>query len=184
MTGARYCETAAASTDEAATIADLFAQCFADSEGPDEGAMIGALVATLLASPADQRRVFVAHDGGALVGGVVFTPLHFAGDARRVMLLSPMAVATAHQGRGLGQGLIRHALSTLRAQGVDVAVTYGDPAFYGRTGFRPVTTDDVPSPQPLNMPQGWIAQSLDGAHLAPLPGPCTCHPAFNDPALW
>lgn len=184
MTAVKFFETAAVDTTAAATIADLFAQTFADSEGQDEGALIGALVATLLASPPDQRHVFVARDGGALVGAVVFTALNFAGDPRRVMLLSPMAIATHRQGEGLGQGLIRYALDVLRAQGVTIAVTYGDPAFYGRTGFQPVTTDDVPPPHPLHMPQGWIAQPLDGAPLAPLHGPCTCHPAFNDPAFW
>ena len=75
-------------------------------------------------------------------------------------------------------------LDALRQEGVDIAVTYGDPAFYGRVGFKPVSEADLPAPQPLGQPQGWIAQSLTDAPLTPLRGPARCVAAFDDPALW
>ena len=165
---------------DAPALAALFGATFTASEGADEGARIAALVTRLLATGA---QAFAARDGAALVGGVLFTPLTLA-DPRRVMMLSPMAIAPARQGQGLGQALIRHALDTLRAQGTEIVVTYGDPAFYHRTGFQPVTTATIPAPRPLSMPQGWQAQSLTGAPLTPLRGPVTCDPAFDDPALW
>jgi predicted N-acetyltransferase YhbS len=93
-------------------------------------------------------------------------------------------VAKVHQGKGIGQRLINHGLSALRQEGVDIAVTYGDPAFYGRVGFEPVSAADLPAPQPLYQPQGWIAQSLTEAPLTPLSGPARCVAAFDDPALW
>jgi putative acetyltransferase len=99
-------------------------------------------------------------------------------------MMAPVAVATAHQGKGIGQRLIAHGLDALRQEGVDIAVTYGDPAFYGRVGFKPVTEADLPAPQPLGQPQGWIAQSLTEAPLTPLSGPARCVAAFDDPALW
>ena len=108
----------------------------------------------------------------------------YVGDPRRVFLLSPVAVATAHQGKGVGQRLIAHGLDALRREGVEIAVTYGDPAFYGRVGFVPVSEMDLPAPQPLSQPQGWIAQSLTDAPLTPLLGPARCVAAFDDPALW
>jgi putative acetyltransferase len=98
--------------------------------------------------------------------------------------MAPVAVATERQGQGIGQRLIAHGLDTLRQEGVDIAVTYGDPAFYGRVGFNPVSEADLPAPQPLNQPQGWIAQSLTDAPLTPLRGPARCVAAFDDPALW
>lgn len=163
----------------------LFATTFAASEGPDEGAVIGGFVRRLLAgTPAADIRVYRAEEAGALVGAAVFTRLRFGTDPRVVFILSPMAVATGRQGQGVGQALLRHALAALRAEGVDIAITYGDPAFYGRVGFAPVTTDEVPAPLPLNMPEGWIGQALDGGTIAPLPGPCTCVDALNDPSLW
>jgi putative acetyltransferase len=99
-------------------------------------------------------------------------------------MMAPVAVATERQGKGIGQRLIAHGLDALRQEGVDIAVTYGDPAFYGRVGFNPVSEADLPAPQPLNQPQGWIAQSLTDAPLTPLRGPARCVAAFDDPALW
>lgn len=167
-----------------AAITDLFTTAFTASEGPEEGALIGALVRTLVSDvPRPDLRAFTAWDDGRLVGGVIFTPLTCP-DPRRVMLLSPMAVAPDRQGAGIGQRLIAHALDRLRAEGVDIAVTYGDPAFYGKTGFRPVTEATLPAPLPLSHPHGWIAQSLTDRPLSPVPGPVTCVGPFLRPELW
>ena len=166
-------------------VALLFKRTFADSEGAEEGAVIHDLAHALLTTtPEDDLRVFSAEEDGTLTACAIFTRLRFAGDPRAAFLLSPMAVATAHQGQGVGQALIRHALETLRAEGVDVAVTYGDPNFYGRVGFEPVSADTVPPPQPLNMPEGWIAQSLTDAPLTALAGPSVCVPALDRPDVW
>ncbi len=172
-------------TTHADAIAALFASTFTASEGAEEGALIGALARRLIAeTPAEDLRVFTAWEDGALLGGIFFTRLTYAGDPRTVFLMAPVAVTTERQGQGIGQRLIAHGLDTLRREGVDIAVTYGDPAFYGRVGFKPVTEDDLPAPQPLNQPQGWIAQSLTEAPLTPLGGPARCAAAFDDPALW
>lgn len=169
--------------DEA--IAALFASTFTASEGAEEGALIGALARRLIAeTPAVDLRVVTAWEDGALLGGIFFTRLKYAGDPRTVFMMAPVAVATAHQGKGIGQQLIAHGLDALRQEGVGIAVTYGDPAFYGRVGFEQVSEADLPAPQPLNQPQGWIAQSLTDAPLTPLGGPAHCVTAFDDPALW
>jgi predicted N-acetyltransferase YhbS len=165
-------------------IAALFTRTFTASEGPDEGALVGNLVQTLLSDvPHDQLRAFTAWDGSQMVGAVIFTPLTYP-DPRRVMLLSPMAVAPERQGEGIGQRLITHALDQLRTEGTDIAVTYGDPAFYGKTGFEPVSEATLPAPQRLSQPMGWIAQSLTTAPLTPLKGPASCVSPFNTPDLW
>ncbi|MCB0923601.1 MAG: N-acetyltransferase [Mycobacterium sp.] len=167
------------------TIAELFAGAFTDSEGPEEGALIGALARRLIAeTPAEDLRVFTAWERCALVGGMFFTRLTYEGDPRTVFMMAPVAVATAQQGTFIGQRLITHGLDALRQEGVDIAVTYGDPAFYGRVGFEPVSEADLPAPQPLTQPHGWIAQSLTGAPLTPLRGPVRCVAGFDDRALW
>ena len=166
-------------------IAQVFKVTFTASEGAEEGALIHALARDLLTTtPVDDLRVYTADDSGSLCGCAIFTRLRFANDTRLAFLLSPMAVATEHQGKGVGQALLTHALNALRDDGAEVAVTYGDPDFYSRVGFAPVTTEMVPPPQPLNMPQGWIAQSLTDAALSPLAGPSTCAPALNHPEFW
>jgi predicted N-acetyltransferase YhbS len=172
-------------TPYAEAIADLFEATFTTSEGAEEGALIGALARRLITeTPAEDLRVFTALEDGTLVGGIFFTRLTYGGDPRTVFMMAPVAVAVAHQGKGIGQRLISHGLDALRQEGVDIAVTYGDPAFYSRVGFKPVSEADLPAPQPLGQPQGWIAQSLTDAPLTPLRGPARCVAAFDDPALW
>lgn len=172
-------------TNHADEIADLFAASFAASEGPDSGALIGDLARRLIAgTPAKDLRVFMAWEDGGLVGGILLTRLIYEGDTRRVFMLGPVAVATSRQGQGIGQRLIAHGLDELRKEDVDIVVTYGDPAFYGRVGFAPVREADMPAPQPLQQPQGWLAQSLTETSLTPVRGPVRCVAAFDDPALW
>jgi predicted N-acetyltransferase YhbS len=166
-------------------IETLFASTFSDSEGAEEGALIGALAHRLIAkTPAEDLCVFTAREDGVILGGIFFTRLTYPNDPRTVFMMSPVAVATARQGQGIGQRLIAHGLDALRQEGVDIAVTYGDPAFYGRVGFKPVSVVELPAPQPLQHPQGWIAQSLTDAQLSPVSGPARCVAAFDDPALW
>lgn len=166
-------------------IADLFARTFTASEGPDEGALIGALARGLLNdTPAGDLFAFVAQEEGAIVAAAIFSRLAYDRDRRDVFLLSPMAVAPGRQGMGIGQRLLTHALSALRAAGVDVVMTYGDPAFYGKVGFRPIAPEIAPPPLPLSQPEGWIGQSLTGPGFAPLQGRATCAAALNDPAFW
>ena len=72
----------------------------------------------------------------------------------------------------------------LQSEGVDVALTYGDPNFYGKVGFKSLSLADAAAPLPLSYPEGWIGQSLSGAPFEPLKGDCRCVPALNDPSLW
>jgi predicted N-acetyltransferase YhbS len=113
---------------------------------------------------------FAARVEGALVGAIVFSRMRYAGDARQVFVLAPVAVATDRQGQGVGTALIRHGLAALRARGVDVALTYGDPAYYGRIGFRPITTEDRRGALSAAIPHGWLGQALGGGPLRPLVG--------------
>ena len=179
-------EIAAEGPDRAEEIAALFAAVFTASEGAEEGRLSGALARDLIATtPTDDLRIFTARDAaGRLFGCILFTRMAYAGETRQVFVLAPVAVATAAQGRGIGQALIRHGLDVLQVEGVDVALTYGDPAYYGRTGFRPITEAEVAAPYPLQFPHGWLGQSLTSAALAPLRGPVRCAPALADHRFW
>lgn len=166
-------------------IADLFTAVFTASEGAEEGRLVGGLARDLLATtPEDDLCVVLALDEGGLAGCIVFTRLTFAADDRTAFLLSPVAVETGRQRRGLGQTLLTQGLDELRARDVDVAVTYGDPDYYAKVGFRPVSQAQLPAPQPLSHPHGWLAQSLTDRPLDPLKGPSACVPALNSPDYW
>jgi predicted N-acetyltransferase YhbS len=168
-----------------AEIARLFERTFTASEGAEEGALIGGLARDQMARTADgDIHVVTASDGGTLVGGAIFTRLNYENDTRSVFILGPVAIAPDRQGEGIGQALLTHGLDTLRTAGIDVALTYGDPGFYSRVGFAPITETDVPAPFPLQHPEGWLGQSLTGAALAPLRGPARCVEAFDDPVFW
>ena len=176
-------------------IVDLFRETFAASEGASEGTSIGALVRDLLdGTLPEDIRVFIAEDAedaedeaaedGTPIAAAVFTRLSYPQDARTVFLLSPLAVATARQGFGIGQELLGQALEALRSDGVDVVATYGDPAFYGKVGFAPLSQDTAQPPLPLSRPEGWLGRALNADGFAPLAGPSTCVMALRDPHLW
>jgi predicted N-acetyltransferase YhbS/nitroreductase len=166
-------------------IVDLFTASFSDAEGEQEGAAIRSLVRDLLdgTDPADIE-VFTAEDDGTLIGAAIFTRLRYLRDDRAVFLLSPMAVATERQGLGIGQDLLRHALQVLRAGGVDVVITYGDPDFYGHVGFEPLSEETARAPLPLSRPEGWLGLALSESPLTPLRGPSACVAALTDPYHW
>ncbi|KEO51847.1 hypothetical protein TP2_10235 [Thioclava pacifica DSM 10166] len=163
----------------------LFEQVFTASEGTEEGRLLGDLVRAILDTTSqDDLHVFCALDGRELVGAVCFSRLLYSEDLRTVFLLSPMAVHADRQGEGIGQALIHHALEALRSAGVDVVLTYGDPAFYRRVGFSPITEAIAAAPYDLSMPQGWLGQSLSSAALEPLKGEAHCVAAFARPEIW
>lgn len=168
-----------------AQISALFRAVFGDAEGPDEGRIVGGLVDDLMRlTPEADLLVCVAEDGQRLVGCVIFSRLVFVSDPRQAFILSPAAVATDRQRSGVGRSLIGFGLAELRRRGVDVAVTYGDPDYYSKSGFRPVSETDAPPPYPLSQPHGWVAQSLSGAALTPFSGVSRSVEALSRQDVW
>lgn len=176
---------ATACGDRAEETVALFKRTFTASEGAEEGQLIGRLVAEMCATTAEEDLVVVSclEDGG-LIGCSVFSRLIYPEDDRTVFVMAPVAVETERQRRGLGQALIRHGLETLRARGVDVAMTYGDPAYYGKVGFAPTPEAQARAPRTLTYPDGWLAQSLTERPLDPLKGPSRCVAALDSPDYW
>jgi len=172
-------------SDRRAGIVALFRAAFAASEGAEEGALVAALADALIGTtpPADLV-VFSALDNGALAGCIMFSRLDYEAESRRVLLLSPVAVAPAWQGKGVGQALLRHGLAEVAARGVDVAITYGDPGYYARVGFHPITPREAAPLLELSHPEGWLGQSLGGEAFRPLRGPSRCVAALDDPVYW
>jgi putative acetyltransferase len=80
----------------------------------------------------------VAEDGGGIVGHIMFSPVSLGGHPElRVMGLAPMAVAPAHQRRGIGSALVRAGLERCRQLGFGAVVVLGHPSYYPRFGFQP-----------------------------------------------
>lgn len=118
-------------------------------EAPGDAAAIHALYAAAFGTDAEARLVdalrasgaltlsLVAVEGDAIVGHIAFSPVVVEGGGRVAegLGLAPMAVAPAHQRRGIGGRLIAAGLDRLRADGHRFCVVLGHPAYYPRHGF-------------------------------------------------
>ena len=162
----------------------LFTRTFSDSEGESEGKLIGHLVHELVnGTETDDMFGFIATEQGQIVGCIFFTRLSF-GSPVKAFMLSPVAVDTAHQGKGVGQKLINFGIKRLRELGVELIFTYGDPNYYSKVCFEHVPQEIAEAPFTLAHPEGWLVQSLDGGNLELPLGQAHCVEAFNDPQYW
>jgi predicted N-acetyltransferase YhbS len=167
-----------------AEIATLFRDVFTASEGEKEGELIGHLAAELAAGIDHQDILcYGTHADGALVGSLFFTRLQVA-DPIKIYMLAPMAVTTRHQGKGIGKALIHFALDDLRRRSVCVAVTYGDPSFYSKTGFSRLAEEVIQAPCRLSIPEGWLGQSLTDGEIPTIRQRPACVKQFDNPAYW
>ena len=163
----------------------LFAAPFADAEGAAQGALIGALVTNLMErTPTDKLFVFFGYEGAVLVGCIMFSRLSFEQDDKTVFILSPVAMKSDRQKQGIGQTLISYGVAELRRAGVDVVLTYGDPNYYSKVGFRQISETIARAPLKLSQPHGWQGQSLSQTKTLPVIGPSRCVDPLNKPALW
>jgi len=78
----------------------------------------------------------VAELNGDVVGHVAISPVTVDGRTCGWFGLGPVAVVPTQQGRGIGSRLVREALRQLQANGAQGCVLVGEPAYYGRFGFR------------------------------------------------
>ncbi len=78
----------------------------------------------------------VAAFDGRVVGHVAISPVTISDGATGWFGLGPLSVLPKFQRRGLGSRLVREALAQLKSLGGRGCVLVGDPAYYGRFGFR------------------------------------------------
>ena len=165
-------------------IVALNIQTFIDSENAKEGQLIGTLVKELLGqTPQESLYCFVAMDDENLIGSIIFTTLTFENNVN-AYILSPVAIKTDFQGRGMGQKLINFGLNVLKEQGVELAFTYGDPQYYCKVGFAQITEKIAKAPQKMSQPEGWLAQSLIAESFLPIEGQSSCVKALNKAEYW
>ncbi len=129
-------------------VTNLFTSVFTSSEGEKEGNLIGNLVSELSSGINNQNIIcFGTYIEESIIGSILFTRLQFKEDIQ-VYMLAPVAVDTDHQGTGVGQALINHGLNEMKKRSVVVAITYGDPPFYSKVGFRALSENVIQAPMP------------------------------------
>jgi putative acetyltransferase len=165
-------------------IEQLFINTFSDSEGQSEGELIGSLVKDFMDSTdANDLHCFIATENGKIIGGIFFSRMTFESGIN-AFILSPVAIHTDHQRKGVGQKLINFGLNALKEDGVELVLTYGDPNFYSKVGFSVIAEKLVPAPLKLEYPEGWLAQSLVGDDIEPIAGNSHCVKELNKLEYW
>lgn len=165
-------------------VASLFTSVFSSAEGEQEGNLIGSLASALAARTDDKEIICIgAFKDGSMIGAIFFTRLRFD-EPIEAYMLAPVAVSTAHQGRGVGQALISFGLRELKNRSAAVAVTYGNPAFYSKVGFQALSEDVIQAPLPLSMPEGWLGQSLSEETIPILRSRPVCVQEFDNFDFW
>lgn len=164
---------AAAPTDEAAILA-LYAAAF-----PDED--LRPLVTSLVQHEAARSRL--AESGGTLMGHGALTRCALEGHDPGCALLGPVAVKPAAQGQGVGGQIVRCLIDAARDGGLDAVLVLGDPAFYGRFGFRAEASVRAPYPLPPEWAGAWqsvwfTGERPEGPASLQVPAP------WRDPTLW
>ncbi|WP_245944045.1 GNAT family N-acetyltransferase [Acuticoccus kandeliae] len=112
----------------------------------------------------------VAEDAGAVVGYLAASPARVGSDDGW-SLIGPLVVRPARHREGIGSALMAEALRRLRATGRGAALV-GDPAYYGRFGFR-----SFPGLTVTGCPPD-VVQAIPFDGVAPR-GEVIHHPAFG-----
>jgi putative acetyltransferase len=170
--------------DQSPEVIKLFTDVFSDSEGQEEGQAIGKLVTELIGTTDSKQLLgYVGISDGKIIGCIFFSRLTIP-SGKIAFILSPVAVSSREQGKGLGQQLINFGIQELKNLGVELVFTYGDPGFYSKVGFVKIGEDVVKAPKKLTYPEGWLAHSLDNESITSEVGVAKCVGALNKQEYW
>lgn len=105
---------------------------------------------------------------GELVASIRFTPITIGGQGGALML-GPLAVETAHAGKGYGKQLVADGLMKAHEGGIRLVILVGDQSYYSRFGFVPVQPGQILFPGPAD-PRRILAAELEAGALADYQG--------------
>lgn len=81
----------------------------------------------------------VAELDGQLIGHVATSPVRISSGTEAWYGLGPVSVLPEFQGQGIGRDLIETALAQLKKRQAKGCVVLGEPDYYARFGFRPLS---------------------------------------------
>lgn len=121
--------------------------------------------------PAEGLALVARDADGHVIGTVrlwnVEAGVNTDGNAVPALLLGPLAVDCAHEGKGIGGALMRAAITEARDRGHGAVLLVGDPEYYERFGFFADKAQHLVMPGPferrrflaLELQDGWLAGS-------------------------
>jgi predicted N-acetyltransferase YhbS len=96
----------------------------------------GRIIDALRESGALSLSLVAEADDGTIIGQVTFSPVTIDGQSGPWACLGPVAVTPARHRQGIGGALIREGLARIAADGIELCVLLGNPAYYSRFGFE------------------------------------------------
>ena len=101
-------------------------------------------------TPVDGLSFVALDDDGTLVGAISFWHLFIGEAGTPALLLGPLAVSPALQGKGVGWALMRRGLDLARDMGHRLVVLVGDEPYYARVGFARLPEGKLILPGPVD----------------------------------
>ena len=154
----------------------LYAETFTEEE-------LLPVVEALLADDRFGVCSLVALSDGKVVGHIAMTPCGVGETADAAALLGPLGVRPDAQGQGAGSALVRAGCEAMVDRGFSQVLVLGDPAYYGRFGFRPERDVTPPCPIPDAWKDAWQSMAT-GAGCTQAKGTLQVPPPWRDPTLW
>lgn len=78
----------------------------------------------------------IAEEGDVIVGHIAASPVAISDGTTGWYGLGPLSVRPEHQRKGIGSKLMDAVLKRLKKNGASGCVLLGEPAYYGRFGFK------------------------------------------------
>lgn len=113
-------------------------------------------------------------ENGDIIGHTMLSRMRMG--EQRPFQLSPLSVAPAHQGRGIGSALVREVLRRADALGEPFVLLLGHPDYYPRFDFEPATPFGILAPGDFG--DAWMLAKL-GAWDPSLTGTVEFPAAFD-----
>ena len=115
----------------------------------------------------------VAEADGRIVGHIMLTKTYItAADSKfEELLLAPLSVALEYRNRGVGSKLVLESFDLAKKLGYKAVFVVGDPAYYGRFGFKSITLFGIKHDPPIPDPYVMAYELTPGA-LSDVTGTC------------
>jgi putative acetyltransferase len=97
---------------------------------------------------------------GVPIGHVISSYVDLVPDTRRVLQVGPLAVLPSHQRRGIGTALMTETIRLADERNEPLLLIEGNPAYYGRFGFRRADLQGIEPPPEAHGPQYFMLRTL------------------------